>query len=180
MLLYLMHMLDYALLIKRTHSELFSIVILTSCCNMTNASATVPKFAYEVGQIYSLTMSPHDTCQYFGKERLDLFRRRFFKLFSSAWCDHVLYTEISEPHGLLLHKNQGARLHVHGFIRFNNTTQILNFLLIYLRKLCQTGRIAIDVPTDITEWRVYCTKQTLIPKKYRILTNFIDPNEFYV
>ncbi len=137
-------------------------------------------FVYKCNTIYSITIAPCDKYQFFGKERLSKFRDYFYKKFADRWCDYLIYIEISEPTGLMDHKHQGARLHIHGFIKFTSISQIQNFLLSGMRSLCQVGRTAIDIPHYINVWFVYCTKQALLPDKVRRLSNFSDPEEFFI
>ncbi len=134
---------------------------------------------YQLNTLYSITINPCDKYQFFRrKERLALFRNKLYEMFVSRWCDYDLYIELSEPRDTLIHKYQGARLHIHGYIGFTHKDQLLHFLLYEMGRLCQLGSINIDTVSNVTTWTTYCHKQELFSKCYRRISNFVDPVEF--
>jgi hypothetical protein len=123
----------------------------------------------ELNTFYSFTLSPNDSCQYFGyahrcekrdhifdpteTQRLKLFQRYIrdypYKVLKK-FCDVKLYSEIS----------RNGRLHCHGWIKFKDFKSVMLFYTNVVEEYKRVyGFIEIDTIKDMQVWKTYCTKQ---------------------
>lgn len=124
-----------------------------------------------VGTLYSFTISPSDTYQYFkapersvqevGREKkFDRFWRNLLNSITENNIDIYLQTELSEP--VKDNTLQSSRLHFHGYIRFPTADTLKWFLLygtILLDRVCS---YYIDTISDYGYWNEYVHKQKFL------------------
>lgn len=126
------------------------------------------------GVVYSITINPDDKRQRFmspdktssvsHKDRLKAFGRLWHGLFTEYFSmnetDYYLQTECS------FNLVTGPRLHFHGYIRFQSTFAIREFLCITARALLSMCNLDIDTigqtPEDWEEWKSYTHKDTYL------------------
>lgn len=130
------------------------------------------KSFYEVGTRYAITLNPNNRYQFYHKvDRLRRFRNFIREYFLNN--DIQMVMEISEPFGNMSEGYAGPRLHTHGFIRFRDKSELLNFLLFQLPSLLQVMRVTVKMASNktIEGWLEYCTKQRLIPNNVKYISN---------
>lgn len=122
--------------------------------------------------VYSITINPNDSCQYYPKNypgdwqvRMDAFKqnwsKRFIELLSLFDIDYWLQIECSEP---FRSGNQSEpRLHFHGLIRFQTPESVMQFLLNASHWLLTWSNFKIDSIEDPEEWIDYSEKHTFLP-----------------
>ncbi len=125
---------------------------------------------YMVGQCYSITLSPSDKYQWFGnRKRLELFQNHLSVELLHLTMKYQMYLEISEPHEARpAGSYKGPRLHLHGWMNFSSADEILQFLISGYYRLTRWCSVDIDKVNDKAVWLAYCTKQRVIPARYRL------------
>lgn len=132
----------------------------------------VPKKRKEISKgrlhpdvLYTFNLSPSDEFQCFCKPKQSLGdydrEKEFVKSMEKTLSvlnlqdlNVVATVEITEPTVLDAGKTvKGARLHLHGLIKFHNYKAIKWFLLYGLTILCDVGKVEIDTIDDL-EWRM--------------------------
>lgn len=102
---------------------------------------------------YAITIAPCDTRQYWDKDlREDMVKNDMAKIIMENKCELMLYMEVSRT----------GRLHWHGYIAFNEYSQIKDFYVKKLHKLLSQNVIEIDKITDPLVWEMYIQKQQQI------------------
>lgn len=137
-----------------------------------NYSPTEPKEFYNLTDTYAVTISPDDSLQCWSSttNRMINFRKRISTLFVGCANDKTryrFYIEIS----------QNGRLHLHGYISFNDNHQILNHYLYTIplwKKQCQ---VKIDKITNKVYWKNYIMKQQHIIKQPPITNYYTIPKD---
>jgi len=142
------------------------------------------KFSYRHKTWYGITIKPSDQLQYKRvSDRLKAFHNHYYEQFlpyQQKGIMHSMFVEVSQPAGEVI---KPPRMHLHGILYFEKRDSVLNYLLYQMPKTLTEGHIHIfelDLikGTSRFEWYKYITKQKkLIPKKYFIISNFIDPKE---
>lgn len=118
---------------------------------------------YKINTNYSVTLNPVDKYQFFGRiDRYQKFHTFMYDNFLSFVGKYELFIEISEPRGMKIQGYGGPRLHLHGTISFKSKKQIKWFLLYGYYKILRYSSFDIDTIDDLTKWRIYCTKQTIL------------------
>lgn len=136
-------------------------------------NSLIPK--YNCTDYYAITIQPTDKLQYHGKApdaRILSSRQYYYSLFENCTIPYYINMEISEPLGSLPNKTTGGRLHYHGIIKFSNKNHIIQWLLKYQYKLLREARLEISKITDKKSWFNYISKQNLIPKEIKSLSNW--------
>lgn len=120
---------------------------------------------YKINTKYSITLTPIDKYQYFGKpNRYNKFHNFVYEQFICNAYEHELFIEVSEPRGFHKQGYSGPRLHLHGYILFRNKKELANFLMDGYYRLTRWAGTDIDTIEDEKKWYSYCTKQRLFKK----------------
>lgn len=134
----------------------------------TEKPVSAPTGRLHPNRVYTFNLAPSDTYQYFSapkKSLNDFDRERAFykgmnKLLSELLLhdiDVVATVEITEPMKVD-RPVKGARLHLHGLIRFHDYIAIKWFLLYGFTLLCEVGTVDIDTITDFAGRMKYMRK----------------------
>lgn len=111
--------------------------------------------------IYTITINPEEQYEQHN-DRIErvvkLVRRRMDKLS----LQYNLYTELSNP--LTPTKHRFPRVHFHGLMLFETTSQIAKWYNEDYFKLSALGYFEIDTLGDLNIWHKYCTKEQDIMK----------------
>lgn len=124
-----------------------------------------------VGRRYALTINPNNKYQYYCKtNRLDLFKRYvnevLFKDFTGLY--HCVI-ELSEPIGDI---TVAPRLHIHGYILFQNKSELGTFMLHTLPQWVNSNHVHIVPMGRYSDmWYYYMHKQNILSTKYSCISN---------
>ncbi len=126
------------------------------------------KVFYEPNKTYAITLNPIDKHQFFHRvDRYQRFRSFVFEqMFDVDRNNFDLYIELSEPRGMIIQGKSGPRYHMHGTIKWRTYGELRRFLSNDYYKLLRWTSVDIESIDDLQLWHGYCTKQSeLIPKQ---------------
>ncbi len=128
---------------------------------------------YGIGTKYSVTLNPPDDHQYFNSgNRFSKFYDFVQKMLLTMGGRYVFFIELSEPRGFHPQgKFKGPRLHLHGIVYYEDKQQLRQFLCSGYYGLTRWTATDIDTISDMTVWKQYIQKQSIVPKRYRKVTN---------
>ncbi len=90
---------------------------------------------------------------------------------------YVFYIELSEPRGFhTALEFKGPRLHLHGIVYFEDKTSLRSFLRAGYYSLTRWTSTDFDTITDLSVWKSYIQKQSIVPKRYCKVTNIFPSN----
>lgn len=163
----------------KTVKFIISVISIINLVRMTDPperqQPEVKENFYQLKTLYSVTLNPEDSHQYYGEPPLDRIRK--FHNFCNV---NMLQTggiyrmviEISEPRDFQPQgKYKGPRLHMHGTIRFDDNDQLLHFLSYGYYMLTRWTSTKFDTTDGTPAWYNYCNKQHVVPEEYRYITN---------
>ncbi len=132
-----------------------------------------PNVFYKVGDLYSVTLNPPNQHQYFGKpKRFSLFYDFVNTQLLRIGGRYVFYIELSEPRGFKTAREfMGPRLHLHGIVWFEDKASLRSFLSAGYYSLTRWTSTDFDTIDNIKVWKKYIQKQSVVPKRYRKVTN---------
>lgn len=168
---------------EKIYRNLFSKVIIYSSLLDIMTLSNDPKLVRKIlpHKPYALTIKPNNKAQFFGLQSREA---KFDKLISDFLINnqiqgmkYLLFTELSEPLTPNADSN-GPRLHLHGFIFFEDNRSIKQFLMRYsYLMLAQLGTYELDTVNDIDYFLQYCQKQQPY-LKLKIHCNYVEPKGF--
>ncbi len=121
---------------------------------------------------YEVTINPNDKHQWFSRpRRLELFVMNIQHLLVTALDNYKikykLWIELSEPKAInkedMKKCSSGARLHLHGYLYFENSLVVGEFLLKSQYYLSRWADIQVNSYRD-DYWPDYCKKQKAVMK----------------
>ncbi len=128
---------------------------------------------YKIDTLYSVSLNPPDQHQYFSKpKRFSMFYDFCNTQLLRMGGRYVFYIELSEPHGFHTALSfKGPRLHLHGFVWFEDVTSLRGFLAAGYYNLTRWTSTDFDTVGDPLVWKRYMRKQKVVPVRYRKITN---------